>query len=261
MDDEGPKLAIKGNAAVVVRVLFEDHDLLVVEKPAGVVTQPGKGHASDSLLNGLFATHGKWLHNLGAGRDFGLLHRLDKDTSGLLVVALKPAAYDQLRRDFEARKVEKIYLALTDGVPAPKQGVIQARLKEITIPGANRFATVKKSIVSRQGDEAVTVYRTVAAKDSRALIELNIKTGRLHQIRVHLQFVNAPVLGDGMYAAATKAKGRDGLPPRLCLHAHRLGFKHPMTQKWLETTSPLPADLRAYARRLGLVRDCDGAAV
>src|SRR3974390_391999 len=109
--------AVKPNPQIAVTIVHEDADLLVVEKAAGVVTQPGKGHANDSLLNGVFALRdglmGKLLHNLGVRRDFGLLHRLDRETSGLLVIAKSPNAYDQLRRDFEARRVDKEYLAIT----------------------------------------------------------------------------------------------------------------------------------------------------
>ena len=131
-------LAIRPNPTIVPPIVHEEPDFLIIDKPAGLVTQPGKGHASDSLLNGIFALNGgfvgKLLHNLGVRRDFGLLHRLDKDTSGLLVVAKTPNAYDQLRRDFEDRHVDKEYLALTAGIPAPPQGVIQARLKEVQVP-------------------------------------------------------------------------------------------------------------------------------
>ena len=135
----------------------------MVEKPAGLVTQPGKGHARDSLLNGLFATYGRLLHNLGVRRDFGLLHRLDRDTSGLLLVALRPSAYDQLRRDFEDRHIDKAYLAIVAGTPKPSQGVVQARLKEITVG-------LKKVIVSRQGQEAISAYHVLHTTGAASLV-------------------------------------------------------------------------------------------
>jgi len=269
-------LAIRPNPAVLVPILHEDPDLLIIDKPAGLVTQPGKGHASDSLLNGLFALKdglvGKLLHNLGARRDFGLLHRLDKDTSGLLVIAKTPNAYDQLRRDFEDRHIDKEYLALTAGIPMPPQGVIQARLKEVQIPNPDPHShgSVKKVVISRQGQEAVTVYRVLASvlsvgKSPRptgktsanpaALLHLTIKTGRLHQIRAHMLFLNCHVLGDPLYPT-TPESGLDPRhyphPPRLCLHASCLGFKHPTTGKWTHFQSPLPPDLAAYAVKLGL---------
>jgi 23S rRNA pseudouridine1911/1915/1917 synthase len=262
-------LAVRPNPSVALTILHEDPDLIIVDKPAGTVTQPGKGHANDSLLNGLFALHdnatGKLLHNLGERRDFGLLHRLDKDTSGLLVVAKSPNAYDQLRRDFEARKVDKEYYALTAGIPHPAQGVIQARLKEVEVPNedpyAHRGASIKKVVISRQGQEAITVYKVLSHTQSppTAVVQLTIKTGRLHQIRAHMMFLNCQVLGDNLYKPAnlkseiSNSKSSDfPRPPRLCLHAFHLGFKHPTTNKWAHFYSPLPPDLTRYAAKLGL---------
>lgn len=250
MSEPALQLAVKPNPAVAVQIVHEDPALLVVDKPAGLVTQPGKGHASDSLLNGVFALYGKLLHNLGVRRDFGLLHRLDKETSGLLVIAKTPNAYDQLRRDFEARHVDKEYLALTRGVPAPRQGVVQARLKEVSVPTGD-YTALKKVVVSRQGQEAISSYRVVAATATAAAVRVNIKTGRLHQIRAHMMFVGTPVLGDGLYAVPGPAPKLPA-PPRLCLHAATLGFKHPLTGKWGHYHSPLPADLAGYAKKLGL---------
>jgi len=268
MMTETLKLAIKPNPKVTLTIVHEDADLIVLDKPAGAVVQPGKGHANDALLNGLFALYGKLLHNLGQRRDFGLLHRLDKDTSGLVVVAKMPNAYDQLRRDFESRNVDKEYLAITAGIPSPVQGVVQARLKEIIAPADDAEArhgdfdrTIKKVVISRQGQEAVSSYRVVAqsgADHPAALVRVTIKTGRLHQIRAHMMFLNTPVLGDAMYVPVS-AGGKPLLDlrpyphaPRLCLHAAHLGFKHPSTGKWLHFEMPLPADLAAYAKKLGL---------
>lgn len=261
MSSEKP---IRANARVTFEVVHEDADLLVVDKPAGLVTQPGKGHAEDALLNGVFALRdgftGKLLQNLGVRRDFGLLHRLDKDTSGLLVIAKTPNAYDQLRRDFEGRQIDKEYLAVIAGTPKPPQGVIQARLKEVEIANpANPHASIKKVVISRQGQEAITSYKvlsqTQAPKAPACLIHLNIKTGRLHQIRAHMLFVQCVVLGDALYAPTQESglKVKDyPRPPRLCLHAARLGFKHPGSGKWEHYQSALPSDLAGYAGKLGL---------
>jgi 23S rRNA pseudouridine1911/1915/1917 synthase len=265
---------IRPNPAVVVPLLHEDPDLLIVDKPAGLVTQPGKGHTVDSLLNGLFALHdgrtGKFLHNLGIRRDFGLLHRLDKDTSGLLVIAKTPNAYDQLRRDFEDRHIDKEYLALTAGIPHPPQGVVQARLKEVVIPNPDTTharGTIKKVVISRQGQDAITAYEVLAsiasagkprpgaAPTPAALVHLTIKTGRLHQIRAHMVFLNCQVLGDPLYLPPPESGVKPKTyphAPRLCLHAARLGFKHPATGQWTHYQSPLPPDLAAYAAKLGL---------
>ena len=262
-------LAVRPNPRIIVPIVHEDADFLIVDKPAGMVTQPGKGHAGDSLLNGLFAMKGgaigKQLHNLGVGRDFGLLHRLDKETSGLLVVAKSPNAYDQLRRDFEARQIDKEYLAITAGIPKPLQGVVQARLKETQVPNADGHGSIKKAVISRQGQEAVSAYRVIektqgkADKTPTALVHVTIKTGRLHQIRAHMLFLQCLVLGDTLYALLDATfKIRDyPRPPRLCLHATRLGFKHPITAKWVHFESPLPRDLSAYAVKLGLTIKMD----
>jgi len=259
--------AVRPNPAVRVSIVHEDTDVLVVEKPAGMVTQPGKGHASDSLLNGIFALRdggmGKLLHNLGVRRDFGLLHRLDKETSGLLVIAKLPNAYDQLRRDFESRKVDKDYLAITAGIPKPPQGVVQARLKEVQVPNPDGYqgaGTIKKVVVSRQGQEAVSAYRVTSQTLGKnetspaALVRVTIKTGRLHQIRAHMMFLNCQVLGDDLYTPPGNVLNLKAYPhpPRLCLHATRLGFKHPTAGKWVHFETPLPADLAAYARKLAL---------
>jgi 23S rRNA pseudouridine1911/1915/1917 synthase len=258
--------AIRPNPNVPVTTIHEDADLLVVEKPAGTVTQPGKGHTSDSLLNGIFALRdgstGKLLHNLGVRRDFGLLHRLDKETSGLLVIAKLPNAYDQLRRDFEARNVDKDYLALTAGIPKPAQGVVQARLKEVQVanPDSYRGGTIKKVVISRQGQDAISAYRVTSQTLGKneaspaALVRITIKTGRLHQIRAHMMFLNCQVLGDDLYTPPGNVLNLNAYPhpPRLCLHATRLGFKHPTTGKWVHFETPLPGDLAAYAKKLGL---------
>ncbi|MCL2645672.1 MAG: RluA family pseudouridine synthase [Phycisphaerales bacterium] len=270
-----PDFAIKPNPAVLVPVLHEDNDLLIINKPAGTVTQPGKGHAFDSLLNGVFALHdgliAKLLHNLGQRRDFGLLHRLDKETSGLLVIAKTPNAYDQLRRDFEARRVDKEYFALTAGIPHPKQGVIQARLKEIEVPNPDakrEGASIKKVVISRQGQEAISAYKVLSQtpenKPPAALVNVAIKTGRLHQIRAHMTFIHCQVLGDDIYSVPhSEIENRKSKienqnyppPPRLCLHAAHLGFKHPATHQWVHFRTPLPPDLATYAAKLGLCHE------
>jgi len=278
------KLAIRSNERVDIRTVYEDAVMVVVEKPAGMVTQPGKGHSTDSLLNGLFVKYGKLLHNLGERRDFGLLHRLDKDTSGLVIVAKMPNAYDQLRRDFEERKIEKEYLTIVRGAPSPLQGVVQARLKEVVVAKGTEFGedggaakkwerseygggTYKKVIISRQGQEAISAYwvlETSPREPRVSLVRVRIKTGRLHQIRAHMMFLGTPVVGEKIYvlppggivagegtAAVTKALKPVGVP-RLCLHAAHVGFKHPLTGKWVNVESPLPGDLAAYARKMGL---------
>src|SRR5271170_4041915 len=237
------------NPDVPFEVVHADADLLVIAKPVGVVTQPGLGHARDSLLNGLFSKYGPKLKNLGVRRDWGLLHRLDRFSSGLLLVGLTPSAYDSLREDFQNRKIEKEYLTIVQGRPNPAQGVVQARLKEI-------HTGVKKVIISRSGQEAISAYRTLAFSGSSALVAVNIKTGRLHQIRAHMMFLGTPVLGEDIYALDKEkslGKGPNAKrEPHIYLHSWRLGFKHPLQRKWCEFIQPPPADFIAVAQRLGL---------
>jgi 23S rRNA pseudouridine1911/1915/1917 synthase len=255
-------VAVKANPKVPVSVVHEDPDLIIVAKEAGVVTQPGKGHAEDSLLNGVFALRdgamGKFLTNLGVRRDWGLLHRLDRETSGLLVIAKTPNAYDQLRRDFEERRVDKEYWAMTAGIPKPGQGVVQARLKEMVTANPEGRGTIKKVLISKLGQEAISAYKVDASVPGKkgdapaALVHVRIKTGRLHQIRAHMTFLNCVVLGDDLYGVPGIDLKRYPEPPRLCLHAGRLGFKHPSAGKWMHYESPLPEDLHRYAQQVGL---------
>lgn len=258
-------LSVQPNPRVPFRVLHEDDALLVVEKPAGLVTQPGKGHARDSLLNGLFAVHGNLLQNLGAERDWGLLHRLDRDTSGVLVVALRPRAYDALRRQFEERQVRKTYWAITLGVPERRQATIQSAITEVTRGGQ------KRAELRHDGRPAVTAFRVLAISDSVAnqtpmpvrrsrapnqaaanefaLVEARPATGRLHQIRVHLASIDCPIAGDELYGRPSAAlRGA-----RLCLHAAEISFTHPAESRRLVVRSPLPDDLSAVLKRLGLL--------
>lgn len=241
------KFSVAPNPNVPIKVLWGDDAVLVLYKPAGVVVQPGLGHTRDTILNGLFAQYGKFLQNLGVKRDYGLLHRLDKDTSGIMMVALRPKAYDLLREDFEQRRIDKTYATFVAGVPKTAQGVIQARLKEVQAGG------IKKVIISTTGQEAISAYKVVNTTKSKsaALVDVNIKTGRLHQVRAHMLFLGTPVLGDYIYSLPAVR----GIPvaPRLCLHAVKLGFKHPLLKKWQEHTCPFPPDMASYATKLGLV--------
>ncbi len=241
-EDNRPPVA---NADVQFEIVYADDDLLVIGKPSGLVTQPGLGHVKDTLLNGLFARYGHQLRQLGPRRDWGLLHRLDRQTSGLLVVALRPRAYDALREDFEHRRLDKQYLAIVAGRPDPMQGVVQARLKEIQ-------ADKKKVIISRSGEEAISAYQVVSFSASAALVDVRIKTGRLHQIRAHMMFLGTPVLGDDLYIPEGMSRTKMLKAPRLCLHAWKLGFKHPVANIWREFIQVPPPDFLAVVRRMGL---------
>ncbi len=233
--------SVKPNPSVPFELRLADSHLLVVEKPSGVVTQPGKGHERDSLLNGLFVDYANLLQNLGEDRGWGLLHRLDRDTSGLVLIALRNSAYEHLLQQFKDRKVRKIYWAVVHGQPNPAQGVIQKPIAEV-VSGR------KKAVISRSGQQAITAYRVIQRSGDVSLIEARPKTGRLHQIRVHMAEMGCPVLGEDTYARGVE------LPkvPRLCLHAASLSFVHPESGHRVTVQSPWPRDLAGTLRKFGL---------
>ena len=247
-------LSVTPNESVRFKIRHEDEDVIVVEKPPGLVTQPGKGHEHDTLLNGLFAVHGAQLQNLGKARDFGLLHRLDRQTSGLVLFALRPRAYDALREAFSTRRVRKFYWAVAGRAPKKPSGVIRRPILEET-------DEMKTARISAAGKPALTAYRVlqVATVGERgaALLECRPVTGRLHQVRVHLKSIGCPILGDALYGPRSLAKAA----PRVALHAHRLVFKHPTSGATIDVQSPWPADLKSLLKRLGIERpDVPGAA-
>lgn len=247
-----PDLSVFPNPAVTFTIAHEDEHLVVVEKRAHLVTQPGKGHDNDTLLNGLFARFGPLLQQLGKSRDFGLLHRLDRDTSGLLVVALRAPAYDALRTAFETRAVRKFYWAVTSKPPRPAEGVISKPIAE-SIP---RSGEKKLARISSSGKPAVTAYRTLSSAPAAALVECRPVTGRLHQVRVHLEAIGCPILGDRQYAPPPVAAAAT----RLALHSHRLAFEHPATGAMVDVRSAFPRDLRTVLKHFGLSRPDAAAA-
>lgn len=252
-------LSIEPNERVTFRVRHEDEDVLVVEKRAGLVTQPGVGHQHDTLLNGLFARYGDRLQNVGASRDFGLVHRLDKETSGLIVVALRPRAYEHLREQFASRDVRKFYWALCHKAPKEPDGVIKRPIEEV-VTRTGKYTSQKSARLTQAGKPAATAYRVLQANDIGALIEARPVTGRLHQVRVHLASIGCAVLGDEVYGP----RAVDHASARLALHAHRLCFTHPVTGKELDFQTGWPNDLKKLVRAMGLRRpdlpaqDADG---
>lgn len=245
----GMERHIEANERVTFRVLHEDHDVVVVEKPPRLVTMPGVGHEHDTLLNGLYARYGERLRQLGTVRDHGMVHRLDRDTSGVLAVALSREAYDGLRARFEAREVRKFYWAVTIKAPREPEGVIRQPIDEV-LSKKGRYTSTRTARPSSSGKAAVTAYRVLAVSELGALIEARPVTGRLHQIRVHLDMIGASVLGDEVYGSH-RARGS---APRLALHAHRLVFAHPVTGEALDVRTAWPRDLRTLLARLNLPR-------
>lgn len=243
-------LSVRPNPRVTYKAHYEDEHLLVVEKAARLVTQPGKGHEDDTLLNGLFAKYGTKLQNLGAERDFGLLHRLDRETSGLLLVGLSRTAYDGLRKQFEEREIKKFYWAVCTRVPKASEGVIRKPIAEATVSYRAGESAKKLAKIAPSGKASVTAYRVLNSSAHGALLECRPVTGRLHQVRVHLASIGCPIAGDGLYGDSDA----QSLKTRLALHAHRIVFTHPVTGDVVDSTSPWPGDLKRVLAKLKLER-------
>ncbi len=222
---EGQALGPVRNAAV--RVVYEDEHLLVVDKPAGLVVHPGAGHRADTLAQILPGLAG------GPEERRGIVHRLDRDTSGLMVVARSEEAFARLQSLVKRRALERGYLALVHGRPRSLRGQIEAPI------GRDRRDPTRQSLDSDSPREAVTHFEVVELLERHALLSVRLETGRMHQIRVHLAAIGLPVVGDPVY-------GVQGLDlTRQFLHAASLAFPHPITGERIETESPLPADLAA----------------
>ncbi len=221
-------------------IVYEDDCLVVLNKPAGLVVHPAHGHAAGTLLNALLARYPElraWPPEEGWP---GLVHRLDRDTSGLLVVARTPEARAALRAQFRARTVHKIYLALVIGQPRLERARIEAPI------GRDPHERKRMAVVSEGGREASTEYRVLERLGDYALLEVQPETGRTHQIRVHLAAIGHPVVGDRVYGPARQRLALG----RLFLHAARLTFRHPATGGEMTFTAPLPAELEAVLERL-----------
>jgi len=216
------------------RIVWEDEHLLVVDKPAGLVVHPGAGHRGDTLVDALA---GKI-----AGGDAerpGIVHRLDRDTSGLLVVARSQDAYVKLAGLVRERALERIYLALVEGRPESRRGRIEAAI------GRDRTDPTRISLDTDSPRDAVTEFAVESLWPAHALLRVRLETGRMHQIRVHLAAIGLPVVGDSVYGA------RDPRLARQFLHAAELSFPHPFQEGRVETRSELPPDLAAFVETLG----------
>lgn len=265
-----PEPAEPGGEEIPLDIVFEDRDLIVLDKPAGLVVHPAAGHATGTLVNALIAHCGDSLSGIGGVRRPGIVHRLDKDTSGLLVVAKNDRAHQELSAQFAAHgrdgRLERRYLALVWGAPQPAIGIINAALHR---SGSNR--TKIAVTLGETGREAVThyriteVFRTASGTGGRAsspvasLVELQLETGRTHQIRVHLAHIGHPVMGDATYGAGFKASIQKlspgaaealGALGRQALHAAVLGFEHPRTGKSMRFEQLPPAGMKRLLEAL-----------
>ena len=234
---------------IPLTVIFEDEYLIVVDKPAGLVVHPAAGNLDGTLVNALLHHCRGQLSGIGGVARPGIVHRIDKDTSGLLVVAKTDAAHEGLARQFADHSIERVYLAVTGGHPVPVAGTVRGAI--------GRSSTNRKKMAlveDGRGKHAVTHYKTLKRLDASALVECRLETGRTHQVRVHLSSIGHALLGDPAY-------GRT--PPRLrpvldrldfhrqALHAAVLGFTHPVTGTALRFDSALPADMTALLVELG----------
>ena len=235
-------------------ILYEDRDLIVLDKPAGLVVHPAPGNEDGTLVNALLAHCGDSLPGIGGERRPGIVHRLDKDTSGVMVVAKTEQTLGALSAIFAARDLDRAYLALVWGLPSPLEGDVEGDI------GRDPRDRKRMAIVTRGGKHARTGYRTMRSWGVGAsLLECVLETGRTHQIRVHLASIGHPVVGDPVYlrrvpgaAKGLAASARGALLdfPRQALHAARLGFVHPRTGQALSFERPIPADMQALIEML-----------
>jgi 23S rRNA pseudouridine1911/1915/1917 synthase len=243
--------------AIALAILYEDAHLIVVDKPAGMAAHPAPGSETGTLVNALLAHCGASLSGIGGVARPGIVHRLDKDTSGVMVAAKSDAAHRRLAALFERHDIERVYLALTRGAPKQASGSIATRL------GRSPRDRKKMAVVTRGGREALTHYQTLRryGPESRPLaaqVACRLETGRTHQIRVHLAHLGAPCLGDPLYGAGAPAPAvraamlQAGLA-RQALHAAVLGFVHPITGEALRFESELPEDLARLQLELELL--------
>lgn len=224
--------------AIPLEILYEDDDLIVINKPAGLVVHPGAGHREHTLVNALLH-HCPMLSGIGGEERPGIVHRLDKETSGCLVAAKNDEAHRGLSAQFEARTVEKIYLALVAGRLRKNAGTIEEKI------GRHPVHRQRMSVASRRGRTAKTEYRVDRANDAMSLVECKLHSGRTHQIRVHLHHLGHPVLGDKIYGAKFSKSF-----PRQMLHAWKLGFDHPRTGERKNFEAPIPDDFKDALKQI-----------
>jgi 23S rRNA pseudouridine1911/1915/1917 synthase len=238
---EPASLDLAPDPAIVLPVVYEDDDLLIVDKPAGLVVHPAPGHDSGTLVNALLA-RGDDYGGIAGVRRPGIVHRLDRDTSGLLMVARNDAAQASLMAQLKARRIKKTYLALVHGSVAAAVGRIEAPI------GRDPKHRTRMAVVP-DGRPSVTGYRVRERFPRWTLLELDLVTGRTHQIRVHLDAIGHPVAGDRVYGTGTSRRGPDGLA-RLFLHAWRLELAAPGDGHLIRAAAPLPSELESVLDEL-----------
>lgn len=240
--------------AMDLAIVYEDEDLIVLDKPAGLVVHPAAGNPDRTLVNALLAHCGDSLKGIGGVGRPGIVHRLDKDTSGLMVVAKTDRAHQGLAAQFAVHSLERVYHAVVWGVPRPAQGEISGNI------GRSPVNRKKMAVVPRGGKPSLTRYKVLKAfGTAAALVECRLATGRTHQIRVHMASIGHPVIGDPLYGGGTRQRLR-ALPPavgkvvtefkRQALHALVIGFEHPGTRKRVHFEGHIAPDIKDLMRKL-----------
>lgn len=229
---------------IPLSIKYEDSDLIIIDKPAGMVVHPGTGHESGTLVNAILF-HCDDLSGIGDTKRPGIVHRLDKDTSGLIVVAKNDKTLRELQRQFAEREVHKMYLALCDGQVMPATALVDAPIGRN--PKARKKMAVIPPNVSATSRESRTMYETKTAFDDYTLVKCFPKTGRTHQIRVHMAYAGFPLMGDKVYGKRKQTV----LRTRHFLHAAELGFKHPTSGEDVLFSAELPPELQAVIEQLG----------
>jgi 23S rRNA pseudouridine1911/1915/1917 synthase len=239
---------------IPLTIVFEDDHLLVVDKPAGLVVHPAAGNLDGTLVNALLHHCGGSLSGIGGVARPGIVHRIDKDTSGLLVVAKTDVAHEGLAKQFAAHSVDRRYLALVSGVPRTGGGSVDAALAR-SPTNRKKIAIVDAKDLARRGKRAVTHWKRLEILQDAALIECRLETGRTHQVRVHMASIGHPLLGDPVYGRSGKTQSKllNELGfHRQALHAAELGFTHPVTKSRLSFSSPMPPDMQELIHALGV---------
>ncbi len=246
-----PRPALRAEAeAIPLDILYEDEDVIAVNKPAGMTVHAGAGNSHGTLVNALLG-RGQALSQSGDLLRPGIVHRLDKETSGILLVAKNDFAHARLAEAFRERSIQKIYVALVQGVLKEEHGRIELAIARDPIRRTRM--TAKRAALLHKAREARTDWQVLTRIDSTTLLEVQLHTGRTHQIRVHFSALRHPVVGDTLYGAAGRLHiGRTSLPSlgRNFLHAAKIAFAQPRTGQPIRLTAPLPPELRAYLEKL-----------
>ncbi len=239
VEHEEPKQIELKAQKIPIEVIYEDTDIIVVNKPKGMVVHPANGNPDGTLVNAIMDICKDSLSGIGGEIRPGIVHRLDKDTSGLLIVAKNDMAHVQMSEQIKNHEVKKTYIALV-------RGVLKENEATIDMPIGRSTSDRKKMAVTKNGKNAVTHIKVLKRYDKYTLLEINIETGRTHQIRVHLSHIGYPIIGDSTYSNGKNEFGVEGQ----CLHAKSLEFKHPITKKEMKLEAPLPKYFQDIIKKL-----------